>query len=133
MEIELLVMPDCPHRKAAEDLLRAALADVGLPSDIRVLTVTDAEETHLPGRKGGPVPCGLSALRTELPHLPNRIHAGRTSRSAGSAASTETRRRLGRRSSPLERLTALTRCDVSDLRLLAASPLLGEESPTCLQ
>ena len=54
MEIELLVVPDCPHRKAAEDLLRTALADVGLPSDIRVLTVTDAEDAARHGFAGSP-------------------------------------------------------------------------------
>ncbi|MFL6046207.1 MAG: hypothetical protein ACJ72M_13940 [Propionibacteriaceae bacterium] len=44
MEIELLVVPDCPHQEAAEDLLRTALADVGLPSSYRVLTVSDAKD-----------------------------------------------------------------------------------------
>ena len=54
MEIELLVVPDCSHGKAAEDLLRTALADVGLPSDFRVLTVTDAEDAARHGFAGLP-------------------------------------------------------------------------------
>ena len=54
MEIELLVVPDCPHRKAAEELLRTALADVGLPSDFRVLTVSDAGDAARHGFAGSP-------------------------------------------------------------------------------
>lgn len=54
MEIELLVVPDCPHRKAAEDLLRTALADVGLPSEFRVLTVSDAGDAARYGFAGSP-------------------------------------------------------------------------------
>ena len=62
MEIELLVVPDCPHRKAAEELLRTALADVGLPSDFRVLTVSDAGDAARHGFAGHPpsVPPGLT-------------------------------------------------------------------------
>ena len=51
---ELLVVPDCPHRKAAEELLRTALADVGLPSDFRVLTVSDAGDAARHGFAGSP-------------------------------------------------------------------------------
>ena len=52
--IELLVTPDCPHREAAEDLLRTALADVGLPTHLRVLTVTDADDAARHGFAGSP-------------------------------------------------------------------------------
>lgn len=41
MNIELLVVPTCPHHAAAEDLLRTALADIGLPADFQLITVTD--------------------------------------------------------------------------------------------
>jgi|SRR5215216_5559871 hypothetical protein len=54
MEIELLVVPDCLHRKAAEDLLRTALADVGLPSNFRVRTVTNARDAARHGFRGSP-------------------------------------------------------------------------------
>ncbi|GAA3717152.1 hypothetical protein GCM10022204_41310 [Microlunatus aurantiacus] len=54
MEIDLLVTPDCPHREAAEDLLRTALADVGLPAHLRVLTVTDADDAARYGFAGSP-------------------------------------------------------------------------------
>ena len=52
--IELVVTPDCPHRQAAEDLLRTALADVGLPTQPRVLTVTDADDAAQHGFAGSP-------------------------------------------------------------------------------
>ena len=41
MDIELVVVPDCPHQSAAEDLLRTALADVGLPTGFQVVIITD--------------------------------------------------------------------------------------------
>jgi len=48
------VVPDCAHQEAAEDLLRTALADVGLPSDFRVLTVSDAGDAARHGFAGSP-------------------------------------------------------------------------------
>ena len=56
MEIELLVVPDCPHRKAAEELLRTALADVGLPSDFRVLAIGDAKDAARQAARTGSGP-----------------------------------------------------------------------------
>ena len=52
MNIELLVVPACPHHAAAEDLLRTALADIGLPTDFRTITVTD--DRAEPGFAGSP-------------------------------------------------------------------------------
>jgi len=52
MNIELLLVPSCPHQAAAENLLRTALADIGLPTDFQTLTVTD-EQTE-PGFAGSP-------------------------------------------------------------------------------
>ena len=52
MDIELLVVPDCPHQSAAEALLRTAIADVGLPAGFRVLTTTDADDAALHGFAG---------------------------------------------------------------------------------
>lgn len=54
MEIELLVVPGCPHQVAAKDLLRTALADIGLPAGVRVVTVTDADEAAQSGFAGSP-------------------------------------------------------------------------------
>lgn len=85
---QLLVTSDCPHREAAEHLLRTALAEVGLPTKLRVLTVTEADDValqgfrriaHLPREQGRPVPTGTPAGRTQLPHLPDRFHVERTS------------------------------------------------------
>jgi hypothetical protein len=52
--IQLLVTSDCPHREAAEHLLRTALAEVGLPTKLRVLTVTEADDVALQGFAGSP-------------------------------------------------------------------------------
>ena len=52
--IELLVTPDCPHREAAEDLLRTALADVGLPPEVRLVTVTGADDADRHRFAGSP-------------------------------------------------------------------------------
>lgn len=53
MDVELLVIPDCPHSAAAAGLLRAALDDVGLGRvSIRVSVVEteqDAETRRFPG------------------------------------------------------------------------------------
>ena len=56
MEIELLAVPDCAHQEAAEDLLRTALADVGLPSSFRVLTVGDAKDAARQAARTGSGP-----------------------------------------------------------------------------
>jgi hypothetical protein len=53
MEIELLVVPDCPNERAAASLLRTALDDIGLGSVGFAVTVIDtqvaAEERHFIG------------------------------------------------------------------------------------
>jgi hypothetical protein len=49
MEIELLVVSDCPQRPAAVDLLRTALVDIGLRPEFRVVTVSDDEDSSFPG------------------------------------------------------------------------------------
>ena len=49
MDVELLVVPDCPHQVAAEDLLRTALVDVGLPADFHVVTISDEAEAGFAG------------------------------------------------------------------------------------
>ena len=80
MEIELLVLPDCPHRKAAEDLLRTALADVGLPSDFRVLTVSDSGDAARQGCSVGQppsVPPGRTCSPVEVrQRLLDALYAG---------------------------------------------------------
>jgi hypothetical protein len=49
MEIELLVVSDCPHRPAAVDLLRTALVDIGMRPEFRVVTVNDDENGSFTG------------------------------------------------------------------------------------
>ena len=50
------MVPDSPHWKAVEDLLRTALADVGLPSSFRVLTVGDAKDAARQAARTGSGP-----------------------------------------------------------------------------
>jgi hypothetical protein len=45
MDVELLVVPDCPHESAAAALLRTALDDVGLGHLTFDVTVIDTHET----------------------------------------------------------------------------------------
>jgi glutaredoxin len=44
MDVELLVVPDCPHEKSAALLLRSALDDIGLTAVNVELTVIATEE-----------------------------------------------------------------------------------------
>jgi hypothetical protein len=44
MDIELLVVPDCPNEDAAGALLRSALDDIGLRSVDYTVTVIDTQE-----------------------------------------------------------------------------------------
>jgi hypothetical protein len=55
IDVELLVVPDCPHEKAAADLLRSALDDVGLTAVDFQLTVIDTpEDAERRGFAGSP-------------------------------------------------------------------------------
>jgi hypothetical protein len=44
MDVELLVVPDCPHEMPAAVLLRSALDDIGLTAENFQLTVIDTPE-----------------------------------------------------------------------------------------
>lgn len=45
MDIELLVVPDCPHEQAAAELLTAALEDIGLgPVGFTVIVIDSQDE-----------------------------------------------------------------------------------------
>jgi hypothetical protein len=44
MDVELLVVPECPHEVAAHELLRTALDDVGLRRVPITTTVVDTQE-----------------------------------------------------------------------------------------
>jgi hypothetical protein len=44
MDVELLIVPDCPHEELAAVLLRSALDDIGLSAVELQVTVIDAQE-----------------------------------------------------------------------------------------
>ena len=100
MPAELLLIPDCPNERAAQELLRVALDDVGLArTPIRTIIVgsqQDAEQRSfvgsptilLDGLDPFPVRCRAGA---SLPHL---RHAGRPCRDP-SASGTPTSHQAG--------------------------------------
>jgi hypothetical protein len=45
MQVELLLVPDCPHAEAAHAAVRAALDEVGLAGLTLEVTVIDSDET----------------------------------------------------------------------------------------
>ncbi|MEO5709387.1 MAG: hypothetical protein ABIQ59_06165 [Nocardioidaceae bacterium] len=58
MDIELLVVPDCPHEAGAAELLRTALDDVGLgASGVAVDVVHSQEEAEARYFVGSPTFC----------------------------------------------------------------------------
>ncbi len=55
MDVELLVIADCPHTAAATDLLRHTLTDLGMPSQpIRTTVITDDAHAGERGFPGSP-------------------------------------------------------------------------------
>ena len=51
VEVELLVIPECPGTEEASDLVRAALDDIGLAETsfvVRVIDTDDQARSHLP-------------------------------------------------------------------------------------
>ena len=55
MNVELLVVPDCPHEQAAAQLLRTAMADIGLPHmDFRTTVITSQGDADRRGFTGSP-------------------------------------------------------------------------------
>ena len=55
MEIEVLVVPDCPHEKAAVQRLRQALDDVGLhDAEVTTRVITDQAAAERCGFTGSP-------------------------------------------------------------------------------
>ncbi|MGW0749114.1 hypothetical protein [Streptomyces sp. NPDC002587] len=55
MEIEILVVPDCPHKRLAEQRLRQALRDAGLPAGaFTTRVVADQAEAERSGFTGSP-------------------------------------------------------------------------------
>jgi hypothetical protein len=55
MDVELLVIPDCPDPAGATDLLRQMLTDLGMSGQpIRITVITDNVHAHERGFRGSP-------------------------------------------------------------------------------
>lgn len=54
MRIEVLVVPDCPHRAAAVELVRELLDELGLPGQLRIGVIDSAAEAVRRGFAGSP-------------------------------------------------------------------------------
>jgi hypothetical protein len=54
MDVELLVVPDCPHETAAVQLLRTALLDLGLLNRFRITVITGGGQAEQRGFTGSP-------------------------------------------------------------------------------
>ena len=54
MDVEILVVPDCPNEQPAIDLLRRVLADAGHPSEIRISVIRTEKEAARRGFRGSP-------------------------------------------------------------------------------
>jgi hypothetical protein len=54
VEIELLVVPDCPHEAAAADLITSAVADTGVHATVTRACITSQDQARLRGFVGSP-------------------------------------------------------------------------------
>lgn len=55
MEVSLAVVPQCPHRAAAEALLHQALADIGVVgASVQTITISDADMAERLRFRGSP-------------------------------------------------------------------------------
>ncbi|MGK2883112.1 MAG: hypothetical protein ACSLE6_20795 [Mycobacterium sp.] len=90
MDVEILVVPDCPNEQPAIELLGRALADAGHPSEIRISVIRTAKEAERRGFRGSPsfivngtdlfpagdlgsaMACRIYPTRTGLHGLPSR-------------------------------------------------------------
>jgi len=55
MDVELLVVPECPHQATAVELLRTAIVDLALPDEgLRVTVIASESEATQRGFTGSP-------------------------------------------------------------------------------
>lgn len=55
LDVELLVVPDCPHQSAAAQLIHTALVDVGVPTtQVRTTVISTAGDAERRGFTGSP-------------------------------------------------------------------------------
>lgn len=55
MDVELLVVPACPNEIAAYDLIRAALADIGVLASMTTTVIDSDEQAQARGFTGSPM------------------------------------------------------------------------------
>lgn len=90
MDVEILVVPDCPNEQPAIDLLGRVLADAGHPSEIRISVIRTEKQAERRGFRGSPsffvngtdlfpagdlgsaMACRIYPTRTGLHGLPSR-------------------------------------------------------------
>jgi hypothetical protein len=54
MDVELLVVPDCPNKMSAYDLTRAAFTELGVASLVTTTVITDDTQAQARGFTGSP-------------------------------------------------------------------------------
>lgn len=54
MEIELLVVPDCPHEAAAAELITTAVAETGVQATVTHTVITSQDQARRRGFAGSP-------------------------------------------------------------------------------
>lgn len=54
MDVELLVVPNCPNEARAHDLTRTALADLGVPASVTTTVIESEEQAQARGFTGSP-------------------------------------------------------------------------------
>ena len=91
MQIELLVVPNCPHETAAADLIATAVADTGVRATVTRTVIADEDAARERGFNGSPTilldgsdPFATpnAAVGVTMQALP---HTGRAPRGAGAA------------------------------------------------
>lgn len=54
MDVELLVVPECPNEAVADDLIRAALVDLGVVAAVSTTVIESDEQARARGFTGSP-------------------------------------------------------------------------------
>jgi len=112
VDVELLVVADCPNEALASVLLRAALDDVGLPgARFRTTVVATQEEAERRGFTGSPTILvdgrDPFAAPGAVPALACRVYRTRTGGPAGIPPLGELRQALRRAAGPATRRSAV--------------------------
>lgn len=54
MDVELLVVPECPNEAVADDLIRAALVELGVAAAVRTTVIESEKQAQARGFTGSP-------------------------------------------------------------------------------